>query len=101
MIFHCKAGADRTGSFAFILEALAGRTDVERALDYELTGNRYVNADADSEAEGYDYELLMKAFAELPGETDADKARSFLAAAGLTSEEIRNLEALITGRTLP
>ena len=97
VIFHCKAGADRTGSFAFILEALAGRTAVERALDYELTGSRYVNADADSEAEGYDYELLMKAFAELPGETDADKAKSFLAAAGLNVMEIQNLEALLRG----
>lgn len=97
VIFHCKAGADRTGSFAFILEALAGRTALERALDYELTANRYVNADADSEAEGYDYELLLKAFAQLPGETDADKARSFLAAAGLNAMEIYNLAALLSG----
>ena len=97
VIFHCKAGADRTGSFAFILEALAGRTAVERAVDYELTGSRYVNADAESEAEGYDYELLLKAFAELPGETDADKAKSFLAAAGLNPMEIQNLEMLLTG----
>ena len=98
VIFHCKAGADRTGSFAFILEALVGRTALERALDYELTGSRYVNADAESEAEGYDYELLIKAFAELPGETDADKARSFLSAAGLTPMEIQNLKALLRGR---
>jgi hypothetical protein len=97
VIFHCKAGADRTGSFAFILEALSGRTAVERAIDYELTGSRYVNADADSEAEGYDYELLIKAFAELPGETDADKAKSFLAAAGLSPMEIQNLELLLSG----
>lgn len=97
VIFHCKAGADRTGSFAFILEALAGRTAVERALDYELTGSRYVNADAEAEAEGYDYELLLKAFAELPGETDADKAKSFLSAAGLNPMEIQNLEALLSG----
>ena len=97
VIFHCKAGADRTGSFAFILEALAGRTAVERAIDYELTGSRYVNADADSEAEGYDYELLIKAFSELPGETDADKAKSFLKAAGLNPMEIQNLEAILRG----
>ena len=97
VFFHCKAGADRTGSFAFILEALAGRTAEERAIDYELTASRYVNADDDSEAEGYDYELLIKAFAELPGETDADKARSFLAAAGLNVMEIRNLEAILSG----
>ncbi len=97
VIFHCKAGADRTGSFAFMLEALAGRTAVDRAIDYELTGSRYVNADDDSEAEGYDYELLLNAFAELPGGTDADKARSFLAAAGLNPMEIQNLEALLKG----
>ena len=97
VIFHCKAGADRTGSFAFILEALAGRTAVERAIDYELTGSRYVNADSESEAEGYDYELLLKAFTELPGKTDADKAKSFLAAAGLSPLEIQNLEALLLG----
>ena len=35
--FHCKAGADRTGTLAFILEGLCGVSETDLAIDYELT----------------------------------------------------------------
>lgn len=35
--FHCNAGADRTGTFAFLVEALLGVSIDDLCLDYELT----------------------------------------------------------------
>ena len=37
LIFHCRIGADRTGTLAYLLEGLLGAPDEERYRDYELT----------------------------------------------------------------
>lgn len=37
MLFHCSAGRDRTGIFAWILEYLAGTPEADRTFDYLLT----------------------------------------------------------------
>lgn len=37
IIFHCNAGADRTGTVSFIIEALLGVSDDEKSKDYEIT----------------------------------------------------------------
>lgn len=37
MYFHCSAGADRTGTVAYILEALLGMSQSDMDKDYELT----------------------------------------------------------------
>ena len=40
ILFHCAHGADRTGTVAYILEALVGVENDELSKDYELTGWR-------------------------------------------------------------
>ena len=35
--FHCKAGADRTGTLAFIVEGICGCSQADIDIDYELT----------------------------------------------------------------
>ena len=35
--FHCSAGADRTGTLAFLIEALLGVSESDLSKDYELT----------------------------------------------------------------
>ena len=35
--FHCKAGADRTGTLAFFLEGICGCSQADIDIDYELT----------------------------------------------------------------
>ncbi len=35
--FHCAGGADRTGTLAFLIEALAGVSESDMSKDYELT----------------------------------------------------------------
>ncbi|MEE3343678.1 MAG: InlB B-repeat-containing protein [Bacilli bacterium] len=37
VLFHCRIGADRTGTFAYIIEGLLGAPVEERYRDYELT----------------------------------------------------------------
>jgi len=39
--FHCIFGADRTGTFAFIIESLLGVSENQIAIDYELTSFSY------------------------------------------------------------
>ena len=39
--FHCIYGADRTGTLAFIIEALLGVAESDIAVDYELTSFSY------------------------------------------------------------
>lgn len=41
--FHCNAGADRTGTLAFIIEALLGVSDSDLSKDYELTSFSCLN----------------------------------------------------------
>lgn len=42
IIFHCRGGADRTGSLAFILNALQGVSEADLIKDYEFAKNRMV-----------------------------------------------------------
>lgn len=47
--FHCNAGADRTGTLAFIIEGLLGVSESDMSKDYELTSfsdPRYRNGES-------------------------------------------------------
>ena len=53
--FHCRVGADRTGTLAYLLEGLLGVPDEERYEDYEMTSlvglndrTRYYNQKSDT-----------------------------------------------------
>lgn len=41
VFFHCIYGADRTGTLAFLIEALLGADENQLAIDYELTSFSY------------------------------------------------------------
>ncbi len=41
VFFHCIFGADRTGTLAFLMEALLGVGENQLAIDYELTSFSY------------------------------------------------------------
>ena len=57
ILFHCNKGADRTGTFAFLLEGLLGVSESDLAKDYELTSfvysGRYRNLESDNHKNGY------------------------------------------------
>lgn len=97
ILFHCRGGADRTGSLAFILNALCGVSEADLIKDYELTTNRFIQGYQESSTKFYDTPSLFREFHKLEGDTPAEKARSFCRNAGLTDEEIDTIISLMTG----
>lgn len=59
MVFHCSAGADRTGFIAFIINGLLGVSFADLTRDYELTSTSThgVRARAKLGEAGFDYEI--------------------------------------------
>lgn len=84
--FHCKTGADRTGTLGWLIETLLGVTEVEKSIDFELTSFFYENWDSEkgyafrsrnvakNDKKNYDwgamYRLIDKEYA---GKTISDK----------------------------
>ena len=95
--FHCKAGADRTGTLAWVLEGLCGASEVDMAIDYELTsfammGQRlrswYILTNA-KEGEVDNLRWMIGYVKSFPGETLADKFAAMVKRDfGLTDQEI-------------
>ncbi len=82
--FHCAAGADRTGTLAFVLEGLCGIKDEYLIADYELTGNRPLTY------EGFP-EFLQK-ISGFEGATTREKLYNHcLTKMGLTHMELSNI----------
>ncbi len=73
--FHCHAGADRTGTVAFILEAILGVSEHDLRTDYEFTSftgafRSYTDAE--------NMNTLYKNFAILGGDTIHEQCERFL-----------------------
>ena len=87
--YHCRGGADRTGSYSFILGALFGMSYDDLIMEYELTslsiwGTRLRK-----------HKIFLKcleSFMALEGQTLREKAICFLRTnAGLSDEEINRI----------
>nr|DAH21952.1 MAG TPA: tyrosine phosphatase family protein [Caudoviricetes sp.] len=99
-IFHCSAGADRTGTVACIVEALLGVSQSNIDKDYELT-SFFTGTDTDlharrrNESEWFG---LINQINALPGSTFRDKVVGWVATMGFTAEEINAFRtAMIDG----
>lgn len=93
IIFHCAIGADRTGSLAFMLNALQGVALEDLVKDYEFTVDRFVQGTGPNT----DFPALLEEFNKLDGATTYEKARTFCKNAGLTDTEIDAIIRLIRG----
>ena len=94
--FHCRGGADRTGSYAFILGALLGMSLDDLLLEYELTSLSIWGARLRKHRL---FAPFLEAFMALEGETLSDKARTFMRNnAGLTDSEIDKISEILTQR---
>ena len=83
--FHCIAGADRTGSLAYLLEALLGVSDEDLVLDWELTAfhnpnHKFAHADR--------YDKLVAGFGKYPGANARERAEGYVKSLGFTDEDI-------------
>ncbi len=90
ILFHCAHGADRTGTVAYILEALVGVENDELSKDYELTGWR---KRIDDDFVNLTNASLSK---ELSGNNLQEKTEYFLTEKlGLSEMEISNIKNIL------
>ena len=85
VVFHCIGGADRTGTLAFMIEALLGVDTDTLALDYLATG--FCAGITDAKHKGW-FDSMMKTLRDLPGGTNAEKMNGVLLRMGFSQEEI-------------
>ena len=96
--FHCIAGADRTGSLAYLLEALLGVSEADLVLDWELTAfhnpnHKFAHADR--------YDKLVEGFAQYPGTTARARAEGYVKSLGFTDDDIAKFRAIMLTPSVP
>lgn len=121
ILFHCTSGADRTGTFAFLLNGMLGVSVEDLYRDFELTcfamggkrwrsniesdgnGNYYFNDDGyvtvpDSYvAIGLLYEGLMKCYSTEDGKLSSAIKNYLKKDVGLTDADFEAIEAIMLG----
>lgn len=96
VLFHCTYGADRTGTFAFMLLGLLGATESDMAKDYELTNffrpsmRRFRN---DTQRYRTLVDSVKTAYA---GETLNEKVEQMALSFGIKQSDIDDFRALMT-----
>lgn len=83
--FHCIAGQDRTGTVAFILNALLGVEDEELYKDWEVTG--FWNPKVSFVHKG-NFDDLVAAFSVFPGGTLRERVEGFVLSLGFSDKDI-------------
>ena len=84
IVFHCVAGADRTGSLAYILESLLGMDDDCMQRDWMLTALSHKKMTFQPER----YDRLLKVFDAIPGETRRERVAAWVKSCGFTDADI-------------
>ena len=92
IIFHCIAGADRTGSLACILNGLLGVDEEELYRDWEVTGFSSSSLDF-SHATRFD--KLIAVFDKYEGATLNDRIVAYVLSCGFTMEDITAFRKLM------
>ncbi len=89
IVFHCIAGADRTGTLAYILCGLVGVAEDDLRKDWEVTARNYFSYTLyDKIAPGFDK-------CGKPEDPLSVKIQNFLLSVGVTQEEIDAYKAII------
>ena len=90
--FHCIGGQDRTGTLAFLIEALMGVDDDELNKDWECSG--FTNA-----GNWFRHETLFNQIYDVinkyPGANTREKVEAYLKDCGITDDDIAMLRGLL------
>ena len=92
IVFHCIAGADRTGSLACILNALLGVDEDELAKDWEATG--FVNEHPKLRHD-IRWDPLVRAFDGYPGATLNARIEAYVKDCGFSDGDIDRFRAIM------
>ena len=98
--FHCTAGADRTGSVAYLLQAFLGMSELECHQNFAFTsfsiyGIRGSHSGAGSNATRY--WNMVNMLNEFEGANLQEKAENLLLYIGVTQAELDNIKAIFFG----
>lgn len=97
--FHCTGGADRTGTLAFLINALLGVSLEDLIHDYEFTtfsvyGERN---SASGTKYGTKFQKFLTTLNSYEGATLSQKTESYLLSIGVTKQEINNVKGIMLG----
>ena len=92
IVFHCIAGADRTGSLACILNGLLG---VEEDLLYRDWQYTWTGKDNPSEVPVERWAGLMSVFGKFKGATLNEKIENFVLSNGFSTKDIEKFRSLM------
>lgn len=92
IVFHCIAGADRTGSLAFILNGLLGVDEEELWKDWET--HTFIDTNPDFRHRNR-MDALSRDFNAQPGATLADKIEAYVLSCGFTSEDVATFREIM------
>ena len=90
--FHCIAGADRTGSLAFILNGLLGVDEEELWRDWEVTAFQKEKIDFGHRTR---FSKLVKVFDAFPGANIHEKIVAYVKSAGFTDADIEKFRSIM------
>jgi protein-tyrosine phosphatase len=95
VLMHCRAGADRAGTAAFLLHAALGVQLPDLAADYELSS---LSVWGVRSRHGTDFQALlaaMGAFAHSPDASVSRQVENYLRAAGVPADALMRLRAML------
>ena len=93
IVFHCIAGQDRTGTDAYVLEALLGVDEDTLALDWELSGLNNRSAGFNHK-ERYDG-LVAAVNKNFPAPTVRERAEKFVLSLGFTEADLEKFRSIM------
>ncbi len=94
---HCTGGADRTGTVAFLVNALLGVDETALIQDYELTSFSIYRI-RDSKGTTYDFKKFYDRLNDYMGSTLSKKVENYMLSIGVTQTEINNIKAIMLGK---
>ena len=92
LAFHCIAGADRTGTLAYVIEALCGVSDEDMLFDWELTALSSSGRQFSHEKR---FDRLVAGFTAYPGSTARERVEAFAREQGFTDTDLAHLRRLL------
>ena len=96
---HCTGGADRTGTYSFLINALLGVSEKELIHDYEYTSFSLYEERNSKTDEPYHFKLMLEKLKKnYEGDTLQEKVENFLLSQGVTETQIYNLKAIMHGQ---
>ena len=93
IVFHCIAGADRTGSLATILNGLLGVDEDLLYRDWVYTWTATGSSPSDKH-----WPALMKVFAKYKGATLNERIEAYVLSCGFSKDDIETFRAIMLER---